>query len=99
MFLPVTNVVPETISPPVVPDSATLNHVRVLLVEDNADVATIATDFLEQCGCSIIRVGNAEAAIEILNRRNDIDIVFSDIVMPGMSGLELASLSATITPR
>ena len=62
----------------------------MLLVEDNRDVAMIATDYLEQCGCSVVKVESAEAAIETLNRREDIDLVFSDIAMPGMSGLELA---------
>jgi two-component system, NtrC family, sensor kinase len=92
MFLPVTDAVPDVTSPALVQDSARLEQLRVLLVEDNRDVATIATDYLEQCGCSVVGVENAEAAIETLNRRQDIDLVFSDIAMPGMSGLELARL-------
>jgi len=55
-------------------------------------VGTIAADYLEQCGCSVVRADNAEIAIETLNRRSDIDLVFSDIAMPGMSGLELGRL-------
>jgi two-component system, NtrC family, sensor kinase len=92
MFLPVTDAVPDVASPALVQDSARLDQLRVLLVEDNRDVATIATDYLEQCGCSVVGVDSAEAAIETLNRRQDIDLVFSDIAMPGMSGLELARL-------
>ncbi|WP_022720852.1 hybrid sensor histidine kinase/response regulator [Rhodopseudomonas sp. B29] len=70
-----------------VPSSSTL-----LLVEDHPDVAAVAADYAEQCGFNVVRATSAEAAVEILNKRRDIDLVFSDIVMPGMSGLELARL-------
>jgi two-component system NtrC family sensor kinase len=92
LFLPLTDAVPEGTSAPVASVAAKLERRRVLLVEDNADVATIATDYLEQCGCSVVQAENAERALDTLNRRKDIDFVFSDIVMPGMSGLELARL-------
>jgi two-component system NtrC family sensor kinase len=65
---------------------------RVLLVEDNADVAVVAQHYLEQCGCTVIHADSAETAIERLNTDPDIALVFSDIVMPGMNGLELARL-------
>ncbi|MBI5130128.1 MAG: response regulator [Rhodopseudomonas palustris] len=64
----------------------------LLLVEDHPDVAAVATDYAEQCGFTVVRVGSAEDAIGLLNKRRDIDLVFSDIVMPGMSGLELGRL-------
>lgn len=62
----------------------------VLLVEDNPDVATVSANLLEQLGYTVRRVADAEAAlIEI--ERDGIDLVFSDIVMPGtMDGLALA---------
>lgn len=65
---------------------------RVLIVEDNAAVATVAADFFEQCGFVVLCAPSAEVAIEQLGKRRDIDLVFSDIVMPGMNGLELARL-------
>ena len=65
---------------------------RVLLVEDNPDVAVVAEDYLEQCGCTVVRADSAEKAIELLNTDKGIQLVFSDIVMPGMNGLELARL-------
>ena len=92
LFLPLSDETPEAIAPAVAPPPASLERARVLLVEDNADVATVAADYLEQCGCSVVMAGNAEAAVETLNRRKDIDLVFSDIAMPGMSGLELGRL-------
>ena len=62
----------------------------VLLVEDNPDVANVSASLLEQLGFTVRRVADAEAAlIEI--ERDGIDMVFTDIVMPGkMDGLALA---------
>ena len=91
LLLPFSNEVPETTIAETIRPVESLRS-RVLLVEDNADVATVARDYLEQCGCSVIMANNAETAVAALNSRSDIDLVFSDIVMPGMSGLELGRL-------
>jgi PAS domain S-box-containing protein len=62
----------------------------VLLVEDNPDVATASIGLLEQLGYSVLWVSDAEAALKAIDR-NGIDLVVSDIVMPGlMDGLGLA---------
>jgi PAS domain S-box-containing protein len=70
--------------------AATSGNGRVLLVEDNPDVALVSTALLEQLGYSVCRVADAEAALRELDR-DGFDFVFSDIVMPGkINGLELA---------
>jgi PAS domain S-box-containing protein len=62
----------------------------VLLVEDNPDVATASISLLEQLGYCVRWVSDAEAALKAIDR-DDIDLVVSDIVMPGiMDGLGLA---------
>lgn len=61
----------------------------VLLVEDNPDVAAASSLLLEELGYRVKWAPNAQKAIiEVLN--DGIDILFSDIVMPGMDGLTLA---------
>ena len=54
--------------------------------------SAVAADYAEQCGFTVVHANSAEAALELLNNRHDIRLVFSDIVMPGMSGLELGRL-------
>ncbi|ABE39431.1 hybrid sensor histidine kinase/response regulator [Rhodopseudomonas pseudopalustris] len=92
LFLPRSTERPE--QDPDVPDAAPAQakSSTLLLVEDHPDVAAIATDYAEQCGFTVVKVSSAEDAIDLLNKRKDIDLVFSDIVMPGMSGLELGRL-------
>jgi PAS domain S-box-containing protein len=63
----------------------------ILLVEDNAEVGEVSKLLLEQLGYHIVRADRPAAACEILAARDDIVLVFSDIVMPGdMDGLALA---------
>lgn len=65
------------------------NGARALLVEDHPEVSLVAQDYLAQCGYDVVHAPSAEAALEILRQHRDFDLVLSDIVMPGMSGLEL----------
>jgi len=71
----------------------------VLLVEDNPDVAAASTSLLEQLGYSVRRVADAEEAL-LEVERDGVDLVFSDIVMPGkMDGLGLARRLREIRPE
>jgi PAS domain S-box-containing protein len=64
---------------------------RVLVVEDNPDVAEVAAGLLEQLGSQPRVVGSAEAALRALRNGEKPDVLFSDIVMAGeMDGLALA---------
>jgi PAS domain S-box-containing protein len=68
-----------------------LATLRVLLVEDNEAVGAFARGLLEELGQIVTWVQNGEAALELLAAARDkIDLVFSDVIMPGINGLELA---------
>jgi signal transduction histidine kinase/CheY-like chemotaxis protein len=63
----------------------------VLLVEDDDEVAALVTDMLEELGYEVTRTASAAAALGALSNDRAIDLVFSDIMMPGgMNGVELA---------
>jgi PAS domain S-box-containing protein len=71
----------------------------ILLVEDNPDVAVASTGLLEQLGYAVRWVSNAEEALAEIDG-DGIDLVFSDIVMPGrMDGLALAQAIREKYPR
>ncbi|MFC7478005.1 PAS domain S-box protein [Dankookia sp. GCM10030260] len=63
---------------------------RVLLVEDNTQVGEFARQMLEDLGNGATWAPNAKAALELLDEdASRFDVVFSDVVMPGMNGVEL----------
>ena len=63
----------------------------VLIVEDDAFIRMAAVDFIEDAGFETLQASNADSAVLLLEARDDIRIVFTDIDMPGsMDGLKLA---------
>ncbi len=71
----------------------------VLVVEDNISVGQFATQLLDDLGYHTTWVTSAEDALERLGPDGDgFDIVFSDVVMPGMGGVELARRLANDLP-
>ncbi|WP_129792496.1 PAS domain-containing sensor histidine kinase [Sphingosinicella sp. CPCC 101087] len=63
---------------------------KVLLVEDNAHVLAFAEQLLGELECRVTAVDSAERALSLVEQNRDYDLLFSDVVMPGMSGVELA---------
>jgi signal transduction histidine kinase/CheY-like chemotaxis protein len=63
---------------------------RVLIVEDNADVRSFAVDLLRDLGFDADVAASGQAALDILSTGAKFDVIFSDVVMPGMSGVDFA---------
>ena len=75
-------------------------HGTILIVEDNAEVAEVTTSLIEQLGYRTLRAENATDALNKLQRNHQIDLVFSDVVMPGsMNGIALAQEIGHRIPR
>jgi signal transduction histidine kinase/CheY-like chemotaxis protein len=69
----------------------------ILVVEDNSEVANFAEALLSELGHKVTRAASGEEALD-LAREQQFDIVFSDVVMPGMGGLKLADILAREQP-
>jgi CheY-like chemotaxis protein len=63
----------------------------ILIVEDEFLLRMDSAEMIEEAGFVVVQAANADEAIEILQARSDISVVFTDIQMPGsMDGLKLA---------
>ena len=72
----------------------------VLMVEDNKDLRAVTLKQLTDLGYRTLEAEDAKAALKILAERPDIDLLFTDIVMPGgMTGTELAREARRLYPR
>jgi two-component system, response regulator PdtaR len=63
----------------------------ILIVEDDVLVRSLVAAYLRECGFDVVEANGADEAIRVLQAEVPIDIVFSDIQMPGsMDGFGLA---------
>jgi CheY-like chemotaxis protein len=87
-------------APPLAPDpqehrpaagAGRRERLKVLVVEDDDSVASMVLEMLEELGHSGMRVATVAAALALLASVSDVDLVFSDVLLPGGgSGLDLA---------
>src|ERR1700722_2217681 len=72
-------------------DSQSPGAETILVVEDNEALRLYTLEVLSDLGYSVLAAANAAAALDIIGRSPDIDLLFTDIVMPGgMNGRQLA---------
>jgi len=71
----------------------------ILVVEDEDDVRELVATSLRHRGFSVLSVPNAEVALQILMEQVKFDLLFTDIVMPGIiDGFELADRAKRLQP-
>jgi len=71
----------------------------ILLAEDEAALREVAAEYLRAKGYQVVEAGTAEAALELCKScQSTIDLLISDIVMPGSDGLSLAREVSTLRP-
>jgi CheY-like chemotaxis protein len=76
-----------------------LSALNVLVVEDNDLVRARAAEMVRRAGCRTYVAANALQAMEVIRSNCPIELLFTDIVMPGgVNGLQLASEAKRIRP-
>lgn len=72
---------------------------KVLIVEDEPDLLNTASELFRNLGYEVFTASNGNDALSILKRSPDIDVLFTDVMMPnGMDGLELARITRATYP-
>ena len=82
---------------PAEPQLALSGAETILLVEDEDTIRRLVRDVLGRSGYTVLDAPEGESALELL-RANEVDLLLTDVVMPGMSGPELARLATTERP-
>jgi PAS domain S-box-containing protein len=81
---------PESVAPAARPVKEIKGKGTVLLVEDDPDVRMVASTLLENLGYSVLKAESGHAALKVIEQGHMIDLVFTDVVMPGeMNGIDL----------
>ena len=71
----------------------------VLVVEDNEDVRAYSVMILGEMGYTVLQADDADGALAILSTNQRIDLLFTDVVLPGRSGKVLADEASKLRPR
>jgi two-component system cell cycle sensor histidine kinase/response regulator CckA len=72
---------------------------RVLLVEDDPDLRDMAEETLVSIGLEVTSTGTAEEALEYLGSQGRFDVLVTDIMLPGSSGIELVTKARESEPH
>ena len=98
IYLPVADGVAEAKAEDQPVDVARGEGQTVLLVEDESAVRLLVREVLEDLGYRAVEVSDPQAAIAILNSHSAIDLLISDVGLPGMNGRQLAEVARDRRP-
>ena len=71
----------------------------ILVVEDDPDVQLISVDALRYLGYAVLQASSAEDALKVMSLHPRIDLLFTDVVMPGQTGRVLAERALALRPE
>ena len=97
LVLPVATSAPEAESPAPAPSKVSRSAV-ILFVDDDPLIAMSTMEMLEDLGHHVIGVSSGLHALDIIKSEQPIDLMMTDHVMPGMTGIELAAASREVRP-
>jgi signal transduction histidine kinase len=70
----------------------------VLIVEDDPAVRVLVSDVLSELGYAFVEAGDADSAMPIIESSQRIDLLISDVGLPGMNGRQLAEIGRQVRP-
>lgn len=72
---------------------------RILIVDDDVSMLSFLSIALKKSGHDVIAKENGQEALDILTEDHNFDLILSDVIMPGMDGIELSQKVAKILPK
>ena len=94
---PEVEILPPIATQATAPASSVARRKKILVVEDQEAVRAVASSFLEDFGYDIVEAGDGLQALSKLQEDPDIDLMFTDVVMPGgLNGFDLAQAARTL---
>ena len=70
----------------------------ILVVEDNDDVRLYGTSILSELGYRVLEAANGTEALSVIGQNRRIDLLFTDVILPGMSGKAIADQATSLRP-
>jgi CheY-like chemotaxis protein len=70
----------------------------VMVVDDDADVLATLGSILKGAGYSVLEAGNGIEALDLLDRGDPLDLLLTDVIMPGLNGFNLARMARSRRP-
>jgi CheY-like chemotaxis protein len=71
----------------------------ILVVEDEPDIRTLVQEALHEAGYAVIAAADGAEAMIQFETRSDIDLIFTDIVIPGIDGFKIADMARLRRPH
>jgi CheY-like chemotaxis protein len=85
---------------PALPAAARMNGTEIIVVvEDEPAVLRSTSRILRDAGYTVVEAANGMAAREVIARQPHVDLVLTDVMMPGMTGMQLAEILAVEQPQ
>lgn len=74
-------------------------QLRILLVEDEGYVRDVACEILESEGYQVFTARTGKEALEVFENNGPVELLLTDVIMPGMNGHELAAQLSSVNPN
>jgi CheY-like chemotaxis protein len=84
---------------PALSEIATAGGSTILLIDDDNAVREVTRTMLHELGYLVLEAGSGGAALELLDREGQIDLIIADFAMPGMNGADVARQALARRPR